>query len=537
MLWRWLQVSVALAVSACSAAPLASLHGRDIDVPPYAQVYSTAAQPAGVRGGDVASRAEALLKEKLRRRGDRDAEADGALGATAAWALKRAYQNRSVSDTRVLADAAMRFGFTGLVEGFAVMPLSEERAEALLDTMLAGVPLNSRINRYGIIAGDGTDVAILVAAVEASLAEFPRALSPGAELRLAGAVSERFERVSIFSTNPAGETRETPMRSRALDASVEFPQPGVYSLELMGYGANGPVVLMNVPIFVGVEEAAERDADTAVDPTVTPELAQATLLQLLNEERGKHGLPTVELDAELGAIALAHSEDMAAHGFFGHVSPTSGAPEDRVRKADVRVSRVGECVALEITPARAHRGLLESPAHRAAMLDARFTHVGIGVAFASDETPPKRLRVTLLLGRRVPLDETRQSAESVLAFVQSYRQRRALSPLRVDEVLSAVASAGTRALSASHERSSQSALKASSAELQRQVNRTHKSRRVCQSLVQILERDELIGLELLSERDLSSIGVGVVELPDAKGSRLAVLVAGEARPGGTLACR
>ncbi|HET9933679.1 MAG TPA: CAP domain-containing protein [Polyangiaceae bacterium] len=529
--------AIATLVSACGAATLATQSSREVEVPPYASAYSTDAGRSGVRGSEAATRAEHQLKEKLRQRGDGEAKPDAALAATAAWALKRAYANQNLSDTRVLADAAMRFGFTGLVQGFAIMPLSDARAEELIGSMLAGVPGNSRVTRYGIVGGAGSDVAFLIGAVEASLEDFPRAVAPGGSLRLSGELDPRFERASVFSTNPSGETREIAMPSRKVEATLEFPLVGTYSLELMGYGSTGPVVLMNVPIRVGVEEAAESEGDVQVDPNLTPEKAQDELLSLLNTERVKHGLARVELDGELGAIALAHSEDMALHDFFGHVSPNTGAPEDRVRKADVRVSRVGECVALELTPERAHRGLLASPAHRAAMLDPRFTHVGIGVAFRGDEPPPRRLRVTLLLGRRVPPEETRQSAESVAAYVQSLRQSRKLGSVRVDPILTAVASAGTTALANASDKSSRTALAASASELQRQVNRTKRSRSVCQSFVEVLEREELGSVGLLSDPDLASIGVGVVELTDAKGSRLGVLVAGEARPGSALRCR
>ena len=531
-------IAVAMLASACGAATLAAAPGtRDIEVPPYATTYSTDAGRDGVRGSAAASQGERILRDKLAERGDSEARPDAALAATAAWALKRAYARQNLSDTRVLADTAMRFGFTGLVEGFAIMPLSDARAEQLITTMLAGVPTNSHVNRYGIVGGSGSDVALLIGAVEAKLEDFPRTVAPGGTLELKGEVDARFERASVFATDPAGETREIGMTSRDIAATLRFPQTGTYLLEVMGYGASGPVVLMNVPIRVGVPEEAESDASVEVDPNLTPEQARAELLALLNAEREKHGLRPVELDAELGAIALAHSEDMAAHDFFGHVSPNTGGPEDRVRKADVRVSRVGECVALELTPARVHRGLLASPAHRAAMLDGRFTHVGIGVAFSQDEPAPKRLRVTLLLGRRVPLEETRQSAAAVAAYVHAQRRSHGLAAVHVDPVLAAIASAGTNALANANDKSSRAALSASAAELQRQVNRTHKSRSVCQSFVQILELEELASLGLLSDPGLAAIGVGVVELTDAKGSRLGVLVAGEARPGASIRCR
>jgi uncharacterized protein YkwD len=542
--WNWSfgwwvrAASVALLATACGGGFV--LPGKpEIEVPAYAKFYSTSAGSNGVRGGGAAGQAEALLKEKLAARGDQ-AEPDGALAATAAWAMRRAYSDEGVTDTRVLADAAHRFGFTGMVEGFVVMPFSEARARELVRSMLSGVPSNSRVNRYGIMAGQGSDVALLIGVVEATLEDFPRSVAPGSTLRLEGQVSSRFDRASVFATDPNGATRELPMRSRTLDARLEFPQVGAYSVEVMGYGKSGPVVLMNVPVLVGVKEAemgAGTDEGAEADPNLTAEAAQAELFTLLNQERTKRGVNRVELDGELAGIALSHSQEMVESDFFGHVSPTTGGPEDRIRRADVRVSKAGECVALEITPLRAHRGLLASPAHRAAMLDPSFSHVGVGVAFGKDEAGPRRLRATLLFGRRVPLEETLQSAESVFEAMQSYRRAHDLSALQLDRSLSEVAAAGTQSLASGSSTTVKQALAASAAELQRSVQRARKSRSVCQSFIEILERDQLSQMGLLKDANLLAVGVSVVELKDTKGSRLGVLVAGEARPGKTLRCQ
>ncbi|MFZ5890733.1 MAG: CAP domain-containing protein [Myxococcota bacterium] len=531
LLTLWL----ALVLASCSGSVLSRGGTRDVVVPAYATLYTTSAGADGVRGGGAARDAEVELRRRLAGRGD-SAQPDGALAATAAWALRRAYAGETVADTRLLTDAARRFGFTGLVEGFVVMPLSDPRAPELLGSMLSGVPGNSPVNRYGITSGQGSDVALLVGAVEVELEDFPRALPPGGQVRLRGDVSPRFERASVFATDPDGNVREIAMKSRVVDATLEFPRVGTYSLELMGYGASGPVVLMNVPVLVGVSERDEGERDAAVDPNLTPEAAAAEMLELLNQERQKRGLRPVDADAELAEIALSHSRDMVEHDFFGHVSPITGSPEARIQKSGVRVAKAGECVALEVTPLGAHRGLLASPAHRAAMLDGGFTHVGIGVAFGDDGSAPRRLRVTLLFGRRVAPEEIRQSPEAIFEAIQVYRKAQNLNPIRLDPALTAIANAGTQALANGNAKTAQEALAESARELQRSVNRARVSRSVCQTFIEILERAQLASLGLLRDPELKSVGVGVVELVDGKGSRLGVLVAGEATRGKSLRC-
>lgn len=349
--WPWALVSAgilaALLLSGCGAAQVRP--STPVVVPGYAESYSTAAGSDGVRGGAVASDAQRLLEERLRARGDA-AEPDSALAATAAWALQSAYARRSVSDTKLVTTTAQRFGFAGPVLGLVAGPLAEEQVRLSVNELVAQVPSNTRINRYGIVAGRGSDVALVIGAVEATLDDFSRSLSPGSKLHLFGEVSDRYQRASVFSTSPDGKVQEIPMKSRAIDASLEFASVGQYKLEIMGYGAAGPVVLVNVPIGVGVaesenESASVADADAStVDLTLTEEAAQAALLSLLNDERRSRGLGAVEDDRELAEIALAHSTDMVQADFFGHVSPNTGSPDDRVRKAHVRVSKAGECI-------------------------------------------------------------------------------------------------------------------------------------------------------------------------------------------------
>ena len=134
---------------------------------------------------------------------------------------------------------------------------------------------------------------------------------------------------------------------------------------------------------------------------------------LLNEERTKRGLRKVEPDSELRSVALVHSVDMAQNRFFSHVSPTTGIFEERLAKAKVRVSKGGECIALQKTPAGAYRALLGSPAHRAGMLDPAFTHVGIGASFEDGELGTRRIAFTLAFGRRPPTDDTRLTAAEI----------------------------------------------------------------------------------------------------------------------------
>jgi len=111
---------------------------------------------------------------------------------------------------------------------------------------------------------------------------------------------------------------------------------------------------------------------------VRPDL-EARMLELVNAERAANGLPALQADPALAEVARAHSRDMFARGYFSHASPEGAQASDRMRQAGVPFLVAGENLALAPTLAMAHRGLMNSPGHRANLLRPQFGRVGIGV--------------------------------------------------------------------------------------------------------------------------------------------------------------
>ncbi len=520
-----------------SCAPAEGSAGALGPAPAPARAYSTSARSGGVADGDAARAARSIVETELMARGDL-AQPDGVLAATAAEVLRAIYASGATANPTGVEAVARRLGFAGIVLGFAAVGVDRADAPALLHDLFASVPSNRRVTRYGIIAGHNHDVGIVLGAVEATLDDFPRALAPGSTLHLHGEVAELYERASVFATSPNGSVRELAMPSRAIDASIELSARGTYKLEVMGYGKTGPVVLINVPVQAGtLDEAAPEEAAGDADPALTAEAAEARILTLLNRTREQAQLAPLSADAELRAVALAHSQDMSANNFFGHVSPTTGSFEERARRANLRGSKFGECLALEVTPEGAQRSLLQSPAHRATMLDPSFTNVGIGVAFREQAVGHRALVVTLFFARYPPLSETRVSADGVVAALQQYRKARALPPLGVDPVLTLSARAGARALEGAEPPSRDRGVAAAQAELRRQVQRTRRGRTVCFSIVDIIERAQLASQPVPMSPLATRVGVGVSEFQDDKGPRLMVLMALEGDPDKPIDCR
>jgi uncharacterized protein YkwD len=106
---------------------------------------------------------------------------------------------------------------------------------------------------------------------------------------------------------------------------------------------------------------------------------ETKMLGLLNYERVKRGLKPLKADPELKQVALNHSKDMLARGYFSHYTPEGKDPFDRMRAAGVKFSVAGENLALAQTLSIAHNGLMNSPGHRENILRPYFGRVGIGI--------------------------------------------------------------------------------------------------------------------------------------------------------------
>jgi hypothetical protein len=107
----------------------------------------------------------------------------------------------------------------------------------------------------------------------------------------------------------------------------------------------------------------------------------ARLLELINADRAAAGLGLLRSQGELSRIANEHSQRMAAAGSIWH----NDALFTPAVKQLVGAVSVGENVAFESGGmTRAHWMLMQSPGHRANIMNPRFDAVGIAVAVTGD---------------------------------------------------------------------------------------------------------------------------------------------------------
>jgi uncharacterized protein YkwD len=108
--------------------------------------------------------------------------------------------------------------------------------------------------------------------------------------------------------------------------------------------------------------------------------AETEVVRLTNRARAAGGCKPLTHDAKLRTAADRHSADMAAKGYFDHTSQSGRSAGDRIATAGFAPVRTwGENIAMgQRTAASVVQGWLDSPGHRANIMNCKFTHIGVG---------------------------------------------------------------------------------------------------------------------------------------------------------------
>ncbi len=140
------------------------------------------------------------------------------------------------------------------------------------------------------------------------------------------------------------------------------------------------------------------------------------LTTLANEDRTQHGLGTLTRNPLLAKAAEIKAADMAAKGYFSHVTPDGKTPWYWLDKVGYNYTYAGENLAVNFTDSKdVEIAWMNSPAHRANILRGQFTQIGIGTADGMYQGKPVTF-VVQFFGRPAP---TNTASSAVSAAVKS----------------------------------------------------------------------------------------------------------------------
>ena len=124
-------------------------------------------------------------------------------------------------------------------------------------------------------------------------------------------------------------------------------------------------------------DSAGREQEGKRDTTDNSDFEQQ-VLDLVNQERAKTGLSSLNRDEELSNVAMVKAQDMYNNHYFDHNSPTHGSPFDMMKEFGITYNTAGENIAKgQTTPTQVMKEWMNSPGHKANILNNSYTHIGI----------------------------------------------------------------------------------------------------------------------------------------------------------------
>jgi len=130
--------------------------------------------------------------------------------------------------------------------------------------------------------------------------------------------------------------------------------------------------------------ASRATPKPAPAPAAAPSQPQAKtdqqhMLDLINQERAKAGVGALKIDPQLQKMAQVKAEEMVAKSYFSHTSPTYGDPFNMMKTFGISFTSAGENIAGNSSVDNAHAALMNSPGHKANILNSSYKYIGIGI--------------------------------------------------------------------------------------------------------------------------------------------------------------
>lgn len=186
--------------------------------------------------------------------------------------------------------------------------------------------------------------------------------------------------------------------SNTVNGAADHPAPPLVT------ASKAPPVLTLVPAPVAAQPAAPSPSPSPTPVATTPSyptpptatalanlsVVEAAIVAATNAARVANGLAPLAVDPSLSRAAQLHADDMARLGVMAHELPGVAQPGlvDRAAFVGYSYSWLGENIAFNyLNSNTVMDAWLASPGHRANLLNANFTQIGVGVALDAQGEP------------------------------------------------------------------------------------------------------------------------------------------------------
>ncbi len=256
-----------------------------------------------------------------------------------------------------------------------------------------------RLSHGQVVTAVALLLALVVSPVAGTRDSAPGAWSssPGADFRTGDLPAD------AFSTTEGSQSTHVAQALAVLDARTL--EQGLYHLAVALVPTRTPTPTATptstppptpVPIATPQQPAAPPSAPAppasapespppAGCPTASVSGYALGLFNAINSERTQRGMPALAAHGCVTYVAQIRSNDMASRGYFSHVSPEGATAFSLMDQYGVPYGWAGENLVWNDYPdsetvAVAIRDLMASSGHRANILGANYTHMGVAVA-------------------------------------------------------------------------------------------------------------------------------------------------------------
>ncbi|WP_307816728.1 MULTISPECIES: CAP domain-containing protein [Micromonospora] len=263
----------------------------------------------------------------------------------------------------------------------------EDRASARTETVADAPetdarPSRRRLSRPLVLGGAAAAATLAVSIGVAALAlpgnDAPTSTTAGERPVATGpALLESEEPVDVL--DPLDSPSPSPSPSVSPSAATPSPSPS-----LAAKPKPTPARSSTAPS----RQSAERRGSPSRGATVTASPSNgaggsqaAQVVDLVNAERAKAGCGALTVDEKLTTAAQRHSQDQADNRNMSHTGSDGSDPGERIDRVGYAWRTYGENVAWnQQSPAAVMDAWMNSPGHRANILNCAFTEIGVGVA-------------------------------------------------------------------------------------------------------------------------------------------------------------
>ena len=454
-------------------------------------------------------------------------EGDPRLARLAQWVADRLGPDGEPPPNEIVEFFARHLGLVEPVPHIMVLGQPADSLEEGIASSVGQFMNRQTYNRWGaaVVERAGLSVAVVMLSWRwVELEPVPRQVGEGDPIAVRGRLIGDHRNPAVVVAQPDGQVRRLPAGSGPdFDVRVPTGAEGTYQVEVVGRGEHGDTVIANFPVFVGTEIPRQvRLSGVADGGGRDVESVRRELIEMLNETRRGAGLPELTEHAGLREVALGHSRDMVANDYIGHQSPRSGTPADRVRTSGLQSGLVLENIGRGYSAAEIHRGLMESPGHRANLVNPDVSHVGIGVV-AQPEGARSAFIVTEVFVRMAERVDLTGAPSTIVDLINRSRSARGAPPVEIQDHLSEAAQSAATEFFADPGLSQQDTVDDASASLRRFAIAY---RRLGGVMAIVADVSEAGALEPTLDPDVRHVGIGVAQgtRPDTGPNAIAVVI-------------